>query len=363
MITRSRWMHRLLRPAAAVLAMVSLTACFGQAAATGHSLHHHHQAAPAVATIGNDPLTGLNEPAHGPLVAVMVENSEYARPQYGLHSADVVYEAYTENFYYSRFMLLFYGHQPTRVGPVRSARPYFVAWVDGWHAAYAHAGGSQLADQDIQQWGIHDMDWITVDSALYTIDSSRPAPHDLFTSVPVLDQYAKAHWGNPPVTPHWAFVTHLTRGTPPYRTLTLTWNTHNTVEEWRWDGADQGWTRWVQCADCTDTSYTQVMGMNTNKPVVASNVVIQYTKEWLDTADPNKTDLWVLMDTVGSGKALLFLGHRYYVGTWKKTSLGAPTRFYLPNGQPARFQPGQTWIEVVPTSPNPNAPFKLQLGQ
>ncbi|MCY0865347.1 MAG: DUF3048 domain-containing protein, partial [Sulfobacillus sp.] len=40
-----------------------------------------------------DPLTGLPSPVHGPLIGVMVENSEYGRPQYGLSSADVVYEA------------------------------------------------------------------------------------------------------------------------------------------------------------------------------------------------------------------------------------------------------------------------------
>jgi hypothetical protein len=102
------------------------------------------------------------------------------------------------------------------------------------------------------------------------------------------------------------------------------------------------------------------MGQNTGQPVLASNVVFQYTHEWLDTSDPNASDRWVLMDTVGSGKALLFLGHRYYQGTWEKTSLTAPTRFFLPAGKPAPFQPGQTWIEVVPSSPNPS-PFSLTL--
>jgi hypothetical protein len=361
---RFRWSTGVAAAAAAALAMVGLTACFGSSAAP------HRPTTPATPHRGSsrpilsgqlDPLTGEAEPDHGPLVAVMVENSEYARPQYGLASADVVYEAYTENFYYSRYLLLFYGHAPDTVGPVRSARPYFASWVKEWNAAYARAGGSALADQDIQQWGIHDMDWITVDQNLYTRSNSLPAPHNLFTSVPALMQYAKAHWGNPPVSPHWPFVAHVAPGTPPYRTITLLWNAQNTIEQWRWDQNAQGWTRWVRCPECQDSQYTQVMGRNTGRPVVASNVVIQYTKEWLDTSDPNKADLWVLMDTTGSGKALLFLGHRYYVGTWRRANLDAPTQFYLANGQLARFQPGPTWIEVVPESPSP-APFRLTLS-
>jgi hypothetical protein len=351
---------RIVGIAAALTAMAALTACGSPGAAPPH--HHRTRAAATGSRSPVDPLTGLVEPQHGPLVAVMVENSEYARPQYGLRSADVVYEAYTENFYYSRFMLLFYGHAPSVVGPVRSARPYFVSWVDEWHAAYAHAGGSALADQDIQAWGIHDMDWITVDQNLYWRSSSRSAPHNLFTAVPALMQFARQHWGNPAVTPHWTFSHNGGRGTPPYTTLTMVWNHQNTIEQWRWDQAAQKWTRWVECPDCTASGYTEVTGQNVQQPVEAANVVFQYTHEWLDTSDPNQSDLWVLMDTVGSGKALLFLGHRYYVGTWRKASLTAPTEFFLPNGRPAPFARGQTWIEVVPESPNPSS-FSLTLSR
>ncbi|MCL8206563.1 MAG: DUF3048 domain-containing protein [Actinomycetia bacterium] len=303
-----------------------------------------------------DPLTGQVAPRHGPLVAVMIENSEYGRPQYGLGAADVVYEAYTENFYYSRFMALYYGRAPAVVGPVRSARPYFVDWVRAWNAAYAHAGGSSPANAQIVAQGIHDMDAITRDPGLYWRSASRAAPHNLFTDVARLMQAAATTWGNPPVSAPWSFAADNGPGTPPYTRITMTWNARNTVEQWRWNAAGQDWVRYVACPDCRDPALLPVMDPGSNRPVTAANVVIQYTNESLDLADANVNDRWIQVQTDGQGRCLLFLGHRFARGTWVSDGSGQPTRFYLDNGQPAAFAPGPTWIEVVPQH------FALTLG-
>ncbi|AEJ39461.1 hypothetical protein TPY_1271 [Sulfobacillus acidophilus TPY] len=307
-----------------------------------------------------DPLTGLPSPVHGPLIGVMVENSEYGRPQYGLSSADVVYEAYTEFFYYSRYLLLFWGHAPAMVGPDRSARPYFVSLIHEWPAAYVHAGASNPGYQSIQQDGIHNLD---LDANAFNLGfrvASRPAPHNLFTNIQTDMKEARRLWGNPTVAPHWPFVSQVSSGTPPYQTVTLVWNPNNTIEQWRWDGAAQGWTRWVRCPNCPDSQWTQVMGMNSGKPVIASNVVIEYTNESY-LPDPAGTG-WIQIATHGQGPALLFLGHRFYRGTWENAGSGQPTRFYLPDGQPARFNPGQTWIEIVPNRQAPTQNFQLTLN-
>lgn len=307
-----------------------------------------------------DPLTGLKTPQHGPLVAVMVENTEYGRPQYGLHSADIVYEAYTEFFYYSRFMLMFWGQAPSQVGPVRSARPYFVSLVHEWPAAYAHAGASDPGYTSIAQDHIHNLD---LDANAYNLGyrvSSRPAPHNLFVNMSSVMQAADTNWGNPRVTGHWPFVSHVSSGTPPYQTITLEWNPRNTLEQWRWDPAANGWTRWVEDQEA-NTGFQQVMGLNSGQPVVASNVVIEYTTENY-LYDPAGTG-WISVNTRGQGKALLFLGHRFYDGIWKNNGSGTPTHFYLSNGKEAAFDPGQTWIEIVPNSQSAQNPFHLTLGQ
>jgi hypothetical protein len=290
----------------------------------------------------------------------MVENTEYGRPQYGLESADVVYEAYTEFFYYSRYLVLYYGNEPQKVGPVRSARPYFVSWVHGWPgSAYVHAGASDPGYVSIQKDAIHNLD---VDANAYGLgyrSPNRPAPHNLFVSIPKAALMAEDAWGNPGVAPHWIFGKRAGSQAPLDQTVTLTWNMHNTIEQWRWDSSARGWTRWVKCPECPDSQYVQVMGLNSKKPVTASNIVIQYTKEEY-LPDPAGTG-WIQIETHGSGQALLILGNHIERGSWTNAGSGQPTRYLLGNGQPARFAPGQTWIEIVPNTDSAVNPFSLRM--
>ena len=77
---------------------------------------------------------------------VMVENHEEARPQSGLSSADIVYETVAEGGI-TRFMGIYYCDAQSHeiiVGPVRSARTYFLDWASeyGNNPLYAHVGGA-----------------------------------------------------------------------------------------------------------------------------------------------------------------------------------------------------------------------------
>ena len=60
-----------------------------------------------------------------PVTAVMIENSDAARPQSGLSDAGVVYEAIAEGGV-TRFMALYEENQPSSIGPIRSARPFYI---------------------------------------------------------------------------------------------------------------------------------------------------------------------------------------------------------------------------------------------
>ena len=51
---------------------------------------------------------------------------------------------------------------------------------------------------------------------------------------------------------------------------------------------------------------------------------------------------------VGSGKAWISTNGRTIVGTWKKTSLTAPTQFFDAAGNPVTLTVGQTFIQVMP---------------
>ena len=76
-------------------------------------------------------------------LGVMIENSSAARPQSGLSSADVVYEAVAEGGI-TRFMAVFLCQDTDPIGPVRSARTYYLDWISEYGASplYAHVGGA-----------------------------------------------------------------------------------------------------------------------------------------------------------------------------------------------------------------------------
>src|SRR3954447_6163237 len=72
-------------------------------------------------------------------IAVIVENAPDARPQPGLSQADVVIEAMAKGGI-SRFMAIFASRSPAVVGPVRSARHYFVNLASELGAPLVHFG-------------------------------------------------------------------------------------------------------------------------------------------------------------------------------------------------------------------------------
>src|SRR5436190_5928782 len=82
---------------------------------------------------------------HRPL-GVMIENHKESRPQSGLSFADVVYEAVAEGGI-TRFLGMYYCQDALIVGPVRSARTYFVDFVSEYseYPLYAHVGGANAA--------------------------------------------------------------------------------------------------------------------------------------------------------------------------------------------------------------------------
>ena len=56
----------------------------------------------------------------------------------------------------------------------------------------------------------------------------------------------------------------------------------------------------------------------------------------------------VVVQSEGSGPADYFLDGTVRPGSWRKTAIDQPLELLDAQGQPVAFNPGQTWIEVVP---------------
>lgn len=92
-------------------------------------------------------------------IAIVINNQPQARPQWGLNSADAVFEFPVEGMI-TRMMWLFadYNKLPDKIGPIRSARHHFVYTAGSLDAIYIHWGGSTLGYQAIEDNNIDDVD-------------------------------------------------------------------------------------------------------------------------------------------------------------------------------------------------------------
>lgn len=105
-------------------------------------------------------------------VFMVVENTPEARPQWGITSSDIVWEMVVEGGI-SRMLLMFADASriPEKVGPIRSARHYFVDLAEGFDGIFVHFGYSPLAQSQIANHKVNNINGL-VDNYFYR-DSSR----------------------------------------------------------------------------------------------------------------------------------------------------------------------------------------------
>ena len=140
-------------------------------------------------SIGNEPveevkkLQIINEDSNSRVIAVQINNHNQARPNHaGLQDAFVVYEAIVEGGI-TRMLALFKDQAPTKIGSVRSARPYFLDYVLENDAIYVHFGFSEQARKDIASLGINNINGL-YDNAFWRDNNLKvDYEHKAFTNM------------------------------------------------------------------------------------------------------------------------------------------------------------------------------------
>ena len=124
-------------------------------------------------------------------IAVMIDNHDDAWPLAGLQRAYMVYEIIVEGGE-TRLMALFKGADDVeKIGPVRSARHYFIDYAMENDAIYTHFGESPQASSDIKKYSIAEIDGISEDGTTFWRVKDKAAPHNAVTSMKNLIQSAK----------------------------------------------------------------------------------------------------------------------------------------------------------------------------
>jgi hypothetical protein len=266
----------------------------------------------------------------------MIDNSIEARPQFGIADAPLVYEAIAEGSI-SRFMAVFSLDQTIdKIGPVRSARPYYIDWAEEFGGLYVHVGGSPDGLAQLAAAGVFNLDQFYNGSTFWR-DQTRYAPHNVLTSTQLLRSLIeKKAWQVPAPQSSWVYKPEATLEQRPETTASFSINfgSASYVAQWQYDREKNDYQR-LQGGVIMKDAY--------GTPVRAKNVVVMWVKSGIYDDYGRR-----FTTTIGSGKAEVFRDGVTVVGTWKRETKNARTRFYTAAGEEIAFNPGTTWIEVVP---------------
>ena len=350
--------RRVARAAVGAVAFSGLVGACGSS--TSHRASPPPTAAPSTTTATSAPSTTVTTTYSGPVcplthmpapngkvpqrpaLAIKVENLPQARPQYGLASADVVYEEPVEGGI-TRFIAIYQCHDSSRVEPVRSGRfidPEIVNQY-GAHPLFAYSGAIQPVVNAVDSSPLVDVGVNRAPLSAYWRDPARYAPHNLATSTSKLYAYAASiHVAETPPAPTFSFGP-MGSGWTPAASVHIGYTYSDLT--WTWQPSSGVYSR-----SYSDTGPATLGG---GGQITASNVVVMhvvmYPSQYVE--DPTGTHENLLTLT-GSGPVQILRNGAVMSGTWQRPSLNDLTKYVDGSGNPISLGPGVTWVELVPTT-------------
>lgn len=276
------------------------------------------------------------EQAKKKIFAVMLDNHDDARPQAQISKADIIYEYRVEGEF-TRYMALFQSNFPENVGPVRSARPYFVQTAKEYNAIYAHWGGSVAGLEEVKKRNVVDLDGIALEGIVFHRNKNvgKRAPHNGYISLPELEKY-------------------LVEKGVDVNDNTASLNFYD--KEANIEGLDVGEiTLNFNNRYKTNFIYDEATGkykyIRQGQPVIdeatgqefdTDNLVVLFQKGVV--AGPKGT---LKMANIGSGQGLLLQKGKLTPINWEKENEDARTILKYTDGTEVKFYPGRTFFSIV----------------
>jgi hypothetical protein len=317
-------------------------------------------------------------------LTVMIENHQDSRPQSGLQSADIVYEAVAEGGI-TRFMGVFYcgvvaneveSENKYNVGPVRSARTYFLDVASEYadYPLYNHVGGANCSAADakspcttnkkaqaieqIASYGWNNQGtWSDLSQFSLSYKACRREPdrtgderateHTMYCSSSELYNIAsnrgltnltvakKTSWDK--TYQPWKFAQKESTASSSSVISFDFWSNYKAYSvSWKYDKTSNLYLR--------SNGGKEQIDFNTQKTITAKNIVVQFTKESRSIDE----HLHNLYEMIGTGKGILFQNGNRIDVTWSKANRTARTIFKDSSGKEVNFVPGNIWVEILP---------------
>ncbi len=308
-------------------------------------------------------------------LGVVVENHTDSRPQSGISSADVVYEAVSEGGV-TRTLSIFHCQDAKPVGPVRSARVHFINILREWgnNPLYAHVGGANCDEETGSgcgngapadalgllrklEWKVYnDMDQFSIPYPYYYRDYERipdvATEHTVYASTQKLWEYASKNRGLAATDEDglawnsdwksWKFVdaeAQAKRGNVKY--ISYDFYDVNAKEygvKWEYDAVSNSYKRFHGNKPHIDK--------NTDVQISATNIFVITAKE--SAANDDYPGGHVVYDLLSGGELIAFQNGKVIKGTWEKEDFDTKMKFLDADGKEITIVRGQVWVSLLP---------------
>lgn len=268
--------------------------------------------------------------------AVSIDNGAKSEPQSGLSIADTVFELPVEGGI-TRFLAVFYHNQLDTIGPVRSARHYYIDLVQSFNGIYVHCGGSYIAKEALSAGAVADIDEMAYGSEFWR-DDKRQKPTNLYTSWENLNGIAESK--DMPLAGDISGFTFyeddelqgLSQG--DVTTIDIPY-TYKPVS-YTWDAKSGSYLRFSNGSPHMDAA--------NDTQIFADNVVVLRTA--ISVIDPN-SGILDMSFVANSGSGILFQKGNATPITWSMGQEFSPLVLTLEDGTEAKLAPGKTIFQVV----------------
>ncbi len=290
--------------------------------------------APKPKPVALDPLTGTAPRRTGPVVAIKVDNSPFARPFHrGLRQSAIIYQEIVEGGS-TRLLAVLESDVAgdTEVGPIRSVRESDIELLRMFgHIAVGFSGGNTGVKASFasaaRRGQLIDASYDAIPPA-YRLGERRKDARNFFTTP---DKLVSRRPGAGPKDIGLRFG-RLGKGVPT-AVATGSFSPQSSIRA-RYDAA----------------SGSYVMSQaGVQIPVAPANVIVQFVKIRSSRYSDVKGNPTPYTVTEGSGRAVVMRDGQRFEGTWKRTGLGA-TRFLDTAGRDVPLKPGSTWVVLLPST-------------
>jgi len=283
------------------------------------------------------------EAIHKRPLVIKVANDLAARPQSGMAQADLVLEIPVEGGI-TRYALVFQSQDPSKVGPVRSARQSDLNYLPALRAILAHVGASESVTQmvrDAAKSGTFvDIDEFQHADAFERV-AGKVAPYNAYTSGSRLRDAAGDAGRARVDVPALQFDASVGKAAGKEATSLAIPYTGAGKVTYAFDAAAGTYHRTQGGQTTTDA--------DAKKEVMPDNVVVIKTevKEIPGTADVTGAPS-VDFRATGTGAVVILREGKRFDGTWTRGGTSDMYKFADSAGVSIPLKPGLTWIHIVP---------------